>query len=499
MTETDTPKLYDVAIVGLGPTGATLANLLGLCGLSVLAFDRFEAPYPLPRAVHFDDEVMRVLQTIGVADEIASNLRVNVGMRFVNDTGHLLLDWPRPQEIGPHGWHASYRFHQPELERTLRRALGRFPDVQLKTGREVRQITEHGDHVAIEHARDGRTDSEQASAAYVVGCDGANSLVRRTMDVGETDLGFNERWLVVDLLLDKPKPELGDHTIQYCSAERPATYARGPANRRRWEFALSRDEDADTICQPETVWRLLERWLTPEEATLERAAVYTFQSIVADTWRTGRLMIAGDAAHRTPPFMGQGMCAGIRDAANLAWKLTLVARGRAPASLLDSYGAERGPHALEYVVTAMRLGRLINASSSREALTAAFAGPDGRPRMQSITPRLGPGLAGGDRALTGTLFPQPRLGDGSRLDDRAGHDFVLIVDGALWRDAPADIRALADATSMLVLDAGKHGELAAWLDAHDTKAVLVRPDRYILGTAGDTDQLGELLSAVPAE
>ncbi|MEZ5810006.1 MAG: bifunctional 3-(3-hydroxy-phenyl)propionate/3-hydroxycinnamic acid hydroxylase [Rhizobiaceae bacterium] len=498
MKEPEAPQRYDVAIVGLGPTGATLANLLGLCGLSVVAFDRFDAPYPLPRAVHFDDEVMRSLQTIGVADEIASNLRVNVGMRFVDDTGELLLDWPRPQEIGPHGWHASYRFHQPDLERTLRKALGRFAGVDLMTGREVRQVTERGDHVVIEHTGSDDMAAEQASAAYVVGCDGANSLVRRTMDVGETDLGFNERWLVVDLLLDRPKPELGDHTIQYCSAERPATYARGPANRRRFEFALSRDEDADAMSRPETVWRLLQRWLAPDEARLERAAVYTFQSIVADTWRAGRLMIAGDAAHRTPPFMGQGMCAGIRDAANLAWKLTLVARGRAPAALLDSYGAERRPHALEYVATAMRLGRLVNASGGGQALEAAFAGPDGAPRMQSIAPRLGPGLGGGDRTLTGTLFPQPRLADGGRLDDRTGYRFVLVVDGAFWRRAPTDIRARAGKSDLRIVDADDHHELAAWLEAHDTRAVLVRPDRYILGTAGGTDQLGELLSAVPA-
>ncbi len=188
------------------------------------------------------------------------------------------------------------------------------------------------------------------------------------MAVTETNLGFKERWLVADLLLKRPKPELGDHTIQYCNPERPATYARGPGDRRRWEIAVRDDEQTDAICRPDAVWPLLQRWIDPDEAELERAAVYTFQSIVADQWRKGRLLIAGDAAHRTPPFMGQGMCAGVRDAANLAWKLALAAKGLAPASILDSYGTERAPHAREYIETAVRLGRLINASGTREAL-----------------------------------------------------------------------------------------------------------------------------------
>ncbi len=360
---------FDVIIAGLGPTGATLANLLGLCGVSVLALDRFRAPYPLPRAVHFDDEVMRVFQTIGVAGEVGGIVRVNVGMRFIDPAGNLLLDWPRPQEIGPQGWHASYRFHQPDLERILRAALDSRATVRIGTGTEVVGVSDRGDEVEITCLDRETGNRSTVTAAYAVGCDGANSVVRKAMDVTEADLGFNERWLVADLLLKTPKPELGDHTVQYCDSRRPATYARGPGNRRRWEIAVLDGENADSICKPDNVWRLLKRWISPEEAEMERAAVYTFQSIVADQWRSGRLLIAGDAAHRTPPFMGQGMCAGIRDAANLAWKLALAIKGRAPQAILDSYGSERRPSWGRACVPAFAMRRTLPGnwrSSSRE-------------------------------------------------------------------------------------------------------------------------------------
>ena len=170
------------------------------------------------------------------------------------------------------------------------------------------------------------------------------------------DHGFHERWLVIDALLRRDKPELGDHTIQYCNPARPMTYVRSPQNRRRWEITVLDDEDSAAIAEPETVWRLLARWIVPHEAELERTAVYTFHSLIAEEWRSGRLLLAGDAAHQTPPFMGQGMCAGIRDAANLAWKLAMYVQDQADEILLDSYQTERRPHTRAYIETAIRLG-----------------------------------------------------------------------------------------------------------------------------------------------
>lgn len=485
---------FDVVIVGLGPVGATLANLLGLCGVSTLVLERESAIFQLPRAVHFDDEVMRVFQTVGIAEELKDFVRINPGMRFVDADGGLLLDWPRPQEVGPQGWHASYRFHQPDLERLLRAALQRFAHVDVRTDSEVESIAENGEVCALQYRNRVSDTRHGVTARFVVGCDGARSLVRRCMQTAMFDHGFQERWLVVDALLKADKPELGDHTIQYCDPNRPSTYARNPKNRRRWEIAVLDGESSDAIAEPDSVWRLLERWVAPHEVELERTAVYTFHSLVADEWRRGGLLLAGDAAHQTPPFMGQGMCAGIRDAANLAWKLALCVQGRAEDALLDSYQSERRPHTQAYVETAIRLGGLINRCDTEDALRGTLEDPAGGARMESIMPSLGPGLAAGNRARAGTLGAQPGLRDHTRLDDKVGYAPVLLARGEVWRQ---ELKSACLAPSIALLLDDDQPEIAGYLRQLDCAAVLLRPDRYILGTANDGGELSALCAGAP--
>ena len=203
------------------------------------------------------------------------------------------------------------------------------------------------------------------------------------------DLGFHERWLVVDALLRRPRPDLGDWSVQYCSKQRPTTYVRGTGDRRRWEIAVLPDEDECTITQRAKVLELLKPWVTPEEIDLERAALYTFHSAIAPHWRSGRLLIAGDAAHLTPPFLGQGLCAGMRDAGNLAWKLARVLRGQNHDSLLDTYQSERAPHVREYIELAVRLGGLINTKAMQAAVPGSVLDGGEAAQMTSIKPRLG--------------------------------------------------------------------------------------------------------------
>lgn len=473
---------FDVAIVGLGPVGATLANLLGQSGVKTLVLEREHACYHLPRAVHFDDEVMRTFQAIGLAEKIAAKTRLNIGMRFVDADGKLMLDWPRPQEPTAQGWHASYRFHQPDIEAILREGLDRFPEVEVRSRCEAFMMEEHDDHVELRYEDLARGRVHRVNASWVVGCDGARSLVRRFIESGMEDLGFHERWLVVDVLLNQPKPELGDWSVQYCNPARPATYVRGPENRRRWEIAVLPEESSTEIVMPARVWELLSDWLKPEEAELERAAVYTFHSLVADSWGRGRLLLAGDAAHQTPPFMGQGMCAGIRDAVNLGWKLSFAVRGGDP-SVLGTYETERRPNAREYVATAARLGGLINASDTEAALRAAFPQRNGTARMESIAPPLGQGLGAGP--LAGRLFGQPRLADGRLMDDVVGYAPVLIADADLLGEASVP-------EGLAVVSTEDSPEAAAQLARVGTRAVLLRPDRYILGSADDADSLADL-------
>lgn len=460
--------MHDVAIIGYGPVGATLANILGQAGLDVVVLEREAAAYHLPRAVHFDDEVMRVFQGIGLAEAILPLTITSPGMKFVDRDGALLLDWSRPVGIGPQGWHASYRFHQPALEDALRAGVARYPNVDLRARTHVTAMTRDG---ALE------TSAGPLQARWVVGCDGANSLTRQTICTppgapggdGFDDLGFDERWLVTDLILKRPRPDLGDHSIQHCDPARPATYVRGVGERRRWEITLHPGEE------PADPWPLLARWITPDDATLERAAIYTFRSAVARKWREGRLLIAGDAAHLTPPFMGQGMCAGIRDVANLGWKLAAVLRG-ADEALLDTYQSERAPHARAYIETAMRLGGLINTRAMALALGEA---PEGPVRMESIAPALG-----GFTAPLGRPAPQPRLADGALLDDRIGPRHAVLLRGGV-----ADATILDHRGAVLVSDPA----LEPFLAANTALAALMRPDRQVVAFARTQAELATLI------
>jgi 3-(3-hydroxy-phenyl)propionate hydroxylase len=483
--------MHDVAIVGLGPTGATLANLLAQQGLRVLVVDREPDIYQLPRAVHFDGECMRVFQAVGIAQALEPQLVVSPGMKFVDSEGRLLIDWSRPTQIGPMGWHPSYRFHQPHLERTLRSRLAEHKLADVRLRHEVFALNERADGVELRMEDLATGKLLTATARYVVGCDGARSIVRRFIGTELDDLRSHEKWLVVDVMLQRERPDLGDHSIQFCDPHRPSTYVRGVGNRRRWELMLMPGDDPVSISRPESIWALLSRWVTPEEATLERPAVYTFHAVVARGWHRGRLLIAGDAAHQTPPFMGQGMCAGIRDASNLAWKLAAVLRGNAPASLLETYESERSPHVREFIETAVRLGSVIQATDPEVARRrdADFArSPE---VFQTPQPALGRG-AHADTAPAGRIAPQGLTQDGGRTDDEIGYEHVVLVQPAFL----ADVLAAAGGKVQVVaaLDAAR----AAWLQQHGLVAALVRPDRYVTATATSLEDLVRLLHWVPA-
>ncbi len=480
--QSDTVKPdYDVAVVGLGPVGATLANLLALRGLKVLCLDREAEIYRLPRAVQVDGECLRVFQTLGVSSALAPNISPVPGMRFVDPKGCLILDWSRPMEIGPQGWCASYRFHQPDLEACLRARLKASPTVDIWLRREVFAVEPKPDHVLLrmEDLATGRLG--EATAKYVVGCDGARSVVRRFIGSELTDLKSHERWLVVDVRLKYPRPDLGDYAIQYCDPVRPATYIRGIGERRRWEIMLNASEDAGAVQQPAMVWPLLSRWLQPEEATLERSAVYTFHSVIAKSWRRGRLLIAGDAAHQTPPFMGQGMCTGVRDAANLAWKLADVIAGDSHPSLLDTYESERSPHARVFIEEAVRLGAIIGAMSTGVTGETGVGEPE---RFVTPKPKLGPGVhEAGQHG--GEISEQPRLDENTLLDDRLGFKSAIL--------ARPDLAAkLAHHSGGLDLVSADSAAALAWLDRLGASAVLLRPDRYIFGVAQTEQDLKDL-------
>ncbi|MGE4480535.1 bifunctional 3-(3-hydroxy-phenyl)propionate/3-hydroxycinnamic acid hydroxylase [Acidocella sp.] len=486
----------DVVIVGCGPVGALLGNLLGLQGIRVVILDREAAAYHLPRAVQFDAEVMRLLQTAGLAKEMEPLLRVVPGMRFIDDEGRLLLDWARPIERGPQGWHESYRFHQPELEALLRAGLARFATITQRYHAEVYAITQSETDATVQYEDLNSGKLFTCKAAYVVGCDGARSLARRLIGKPLDDLGFNERWLVVDVLLLHPCPDLGEHAVQFCSTQRPATYIRGTGDRRRWEIAVLPGDDEARLIQPSTVLDLLKRWVKPEDVRIERAALYTFRSAVAARWRDRRLLIAGDAAHLTPPFLGQGMCAGMRDAGNLAWKLGRVLHGLNDTALLDSYQSERIPHVREYIELAIKLGGLINTTAMAGAVPESALDDREVMKMRSIKPKLGAGVAAEWRmGPLRTIARQTCLDDGHWQDDAAGYRYAALLTPGLAAQLPAALRTRLEARDVALLE-GEDAQPQAWLRELGAAGVLVRPDRYVLGTVNSVQDLDALSTLI---
>jgi 2-polyprenyl-6-methoxyphenol hydroxylase-like FAD-dependent oxidoreductase len=360
------PEIVDVAIVGYGPVGQLLAILLGQRGWKVRVLERWPEPYPLPRAVHLDHEVARILQGAGVIDALLPRTEAASIYEWRNADGDVLIRIGRDAERSLSGWPESLMFCQPELERILDERVRALPSVQVEWGCEVVGVRDAGDHVELDTRR-GHDDTRSVRARFAVGCDGARSFVRGVVDPSWHDLGFAFDWLVIDVIPREARA-WDPMNWQLCDPARPTTAVSGGPGRRRWEFMRLPHETLDELNSEAAAWRLLEPWeIRPDNAQLERHAVYTFRGAWADAWRKGRILLAGDAAHLTPPFVGQGLCSGMRDAANLAWKLDLVLAGRAAEPLLDSYTSERLPHVRALIEFAVSLGRVICVSDPAEA------------------------------------------------------------------------------------------------------------------------------------
>ncbi|WP_295380343.1 bifunctional 3-(3-hydroxy-phenyl)propionate/3-hydroxycinnamic acid hydroxylase [uncultured Pseudacidovorax sp.] len=493
--------VYDVAIVGLGPTGATLANLLGAAGRSVLVVEKERDIFPLPRAIHYDGEVLRIFQAAGLREQVLAISRPGTqGMHFVNAAGQTLLIRGGTAALGPHGGANNYYFHQPELEAVLREGLARFPNVHVRLETILTAIDMDGEGATL-HGRQGQDGgSFEARARWVVGCDGARSPVRQHMGSPMVDLGLRQPWLVFDVVLTEPV-DLPPHTVQHCDPRRPMTYCNVVGNRRRWEIMVLPGDDREAMVQPDNLWKLVAPWVGPDQARLERAAIYTFHSVIADGWRQGRLLLAGDACHQTPPFLGQGMCAGIRDASNLAWKLDAVLAGRAPEALLDTYESERKPHVRALIELAVRLGDIIQTTDPVAAAERDARFATGAPEVFELPPQL---LGAGafdvlQQELAGRPFPQPRLADGRLLDELLGCRSAVIGRRDLLAAAAPGTAERWARSQALVIDE-PDPPLADWLRSHQAGAVILRPDRYIVGvarTGSELDRISQYLPVAP--
>ena len=513
-TSSDSPTLRaDVLIVGAGPVGLMLANLLAGHGVRTLVIERNQATVREPRAVTLDDESLRTLQSAGLAEAVVRDLVLGYGVQYFSWRGKPFASiQPTRQE---YGYPKRNAFNQPRLERTLCEGLARFADdVRVLFGHALESFDDEGDGGGVRCRVRGPAGELRVEARWLVGCDGARSRVRELCGIRLQGDTHAERWLIVDLA---ERTSSLRHTQTFCDPLRPAIRLPGPHGTLRYEFMLHPGED-DAFALDEARFR---GWMAarhPEDRALPlvRKAVYTFHARVAERWRHGRVLLAGDAAHLTPPFAGQGLNSGLRDAANLAWKLAAVTRWGLPEELVDSYETERRPHAQALIRMALRIGAFMQpksragAAAMQTLLRAACLVPPLRDYVLQLRFKPRPRLRDGwfelhqplDRpACRPELLPQPMvdLPDRSlcRLDDLLGTGFAVIGwDSPAFRArarslAPPGVplrvvalrRAREDflsfaANAELAQARDGSGALDAFLDALQAEALVLRPDRY---------------------
>ncbi len=507
---TDVPDFVPVVIVGAGPTGITAATKLAQYGVDCLVLDRWQDVYVQPRAVHLDDEVYRLIAGLGCGDEFAAISRPARGLQLRDRNFRVLAQFTRDCTESSNGYPQANMFDQPEFEALLRTNLKLHPQAVVRGNAEVTEAVQIGpDRVQVTFTDRVSGTEHRVEAQYLLGCDGANSLVRAAIGACMEDLKFQQRWLVVDV---STSAELNqwEGVHQVCDPHRAATYMRIGETRYRWEFRLLPDETSEDYQTMAALYPLLRPWVegvASQDLELIRVAEYTFRAQVADHWRRDNMFLVGDAAHLTPPFIGQGLCAGLRDAMNLAWKLAGVINGWMPDTVLDTYEQERIPHARYMIRFALAMGTAMTAGGEagdllrRVVVPRLHLIPGVRDKIvDSSTPALSgsdlvvkrPGRLGrlGGVGLSGRLCPNPQLPDGRRLDAVVGRRFAVITTVALDSAQQAEMTR----RGAVVIDAQPGTDLARWLQAGRARAAAVRPDRTVMCAGRD---IGAVLDRVP--
>jgi len=498
----------DVLIAGMGPVGLLLANLLGARGIRTIACDPAPTTYDLPRAAVVDDEVLRIMQSVGLDAAVLGDAQVQRSVSYVTGAG-------RAVEVltpvtGALGHPPLVSIHQPSMERTLAAGLARFPDVEARWSTRVEGLDRRAEHVvATLRPAAGGGEPATVQARWAVGCDGAASPTRGRLGIDFGGSTFAQRWLVVDATVDRPLARV-PHPYFVGDRERPIVSLPMSPGRHRWEFMLHPGEPEAPMLDRAAIAARLEPWLDGERAEVERAVVYTFHARTAARWRAGRILLAGDAAHVTPPFAGQGFSSGARDVANLAWKLDAVLRG-APERLLDTYEEERRPHVTAMQSLAVRWGGVVQTTAPRRARVRdrIMDALDGSPPLRwaqgnvKPLPTYGAGAFAErparfpPRRTVGALFPQPAVGVAGGPDGLL--DDVLPAGWVVLSCDPGATSAWAGAgLSTLQLGRDLHdadGVLRAWLVGHRAAWVLLRPDRFVFA-CGPTSAVPAALAAL---
>lgn len=483
----------DIAIVGCGPVGATMANLLANYGHVVAILEKETEIYRAPRAVHIDDEVVRIFQATGILAELQKCITPFKKMQFVGANRKVLLEVGVPADYALFGHAPSNWFFQPTLEASLRTAFQAKQNVHWLEGYEVIEIKNGPKNASLQAINISNQEAVNIKAKYIIGCDGGRSMVRKKMNVALENLKFDQPWMVVDTFLKSEKdtallPALHQ---QICDPIRPITYVPGVGKHRRFEFMLVKGDTKESIFQPASIRKLISPFIDPDKLTITRSAVYTFHGLTVAQWRKGRLILAGDSAHQMPPFAGQGMCSGIRDAHNLAFKLDLVLNGKATEKILDTYQAERKPHVTAISKVAIKMGKIIqtqnrflaglrnflffltrHSSFLQEKLNADFI------KKQHYEQ----GFFGKKHPLSGQLTIQPIIEIDEQailLDTLLGNQFTLISKVNISQQQVANFNNRINGKVHLLGIDFHSEELADWMTAHTMDFIIIRPDRYI--------------------
>lgn len=514
---------FDVLIVGAGPVGLTLANILGLQGVRTLVVEERDNLIDYPRGVGLDDESLRTFQSIGLVDRVLPHTVPNQILRFVDAKRRVLAEMAPPD--ARFGWPKRNGFVQPLVDAELLTGLARFEHVEVRWGRPMTACEESADAVTVTLGGDGpqQTDAASVRVRYVVGCDGGRSLTRRAMGVSFDGTTSSTRWLVVDIANDPlghPNSEVG------ADPERPYASISIAHGIRRFEFMIHADESDEQAEDPEFLTQMLARMVPhPDRVDVIRRRVYTHHSRIAGAFRSGRLLLAGDAAHLMPVWQGQGYNSGIRDAANLGWKLTAVVNGHAGDELLDSYDVERRKHARAMIDLSTMVGRVISptnrrVASARDLLVRSASivptlkryvlemrfKPMPRYEQGAVVHALDPKEPRNPESPVGTLFIQPRVDTRTQqdvlLDDVIGPWFAVLCwnnnprkilgDEAFvsWKMLGANFIALRPSTQLhwaahddpdVVVVGDRVGDLKSWFDVRRESVVFLRPDRCIAG------------------
>lgn len=495
----------DIAIVGAGPTGLTIANLLGQQGIKTCLIERNATTVQEPRAVSIDDESLRTMQAVGIVDQVIPNVALDYGSQYFSTSGDRFAKVePKTRE---YGYPRRNAFHQPALEAALRDGLDRYASVEAMFGHNCSAFEEDvsGVTLTIELPEGG---TQAIRARYLVAADGGRSPIRISLGIEMSGSTYDQRWLIVDLANTK---ETFRQTRVICDPERASITLPGPKGTRRYEFMLRAGEDEATATDPEFVRNLLKQYGPDCDADVVRRQVYAFHARIADTWRTPRIFLAGDAAHLSPPFAGQGMNSGIRDAHNIAWKLASVIDGTCGPKILDTYEQERRPHAQSLINLAVNMGRVMMPSNRLQAkLTqAAFRAMRLVPRVQNYfvqmkykpQPIYDQGFLFTDpHPLKGRMIPQPlvEMPDLSvcNLDDLMSGVFSVVLFGINAQTIASEVSSSNEAKIISILpktyNADQIGDaeltvgrdldglLSEHFNENETTAMIVRPDRYIV-------------------